>query len=340
MLYLLLGWLNGYFFCGFVETGFYKRDPLRGPGDFKNGGILGVPNASGPITDAEERKRKLNSELANGRLAMMAIIGLFFQDGLTGSAWGDWASYTASPLRATQSSGGMHAKRGMFKGRAAQLAVCAESVSITEASPSGLQAVEFDMTKQFGVTAPTGRPGEKIWDPAGLARNIDATTFQQYRAAELKHGRICMLALLGLIAQHSWKLPKFQEMPSGIAAAASNLPSAAALGLIFMICGIIEFNSSDDGREPGDYGDPFEIIDLAGFNPEQPDELALWKNRELNHCRLAMVGFFGAVMAEYATGLDAVEQWGSAKAAWNRTTVILSFPEGDVPPLNSFIGNM
>ena len=26
--------------------------------------------------------------MANGRLAMMAIIGMFFQDGLTGSAWG------------------------------------------------------------------------------------------------------------------------------------------------------------------------------------------------------------------------------------------------------------
>merc|ERR1719411_1983592 len=31
---------------------------------------------------------------------MMAIIGMFFQDGLTGSAWGDWANYTDSPLRA------------------------------------------------------------------------------------------------------------------------------------------------------------------------------------------------------------------------------------------------
>lgn len=40
-----------------------------------------------------------NAELANGRLAMMAIIGMFVQDGLTGSAWGDWALYTASPLR-------------------------------------------------------------------------------------------------------------------------------------------------------------------------------------------------------------------------------------------------
>jgi len=44
------------------------------------------------------RTRELNAELANGRLAMVAIIGVFFQDfGLT---WGDWGPYTASPLRA------------------------------------------------------------------------------------------------------------------------------------------------------------------------------------------------------------------------------------------------
>ena len=51
-------------------------------------------------SDPDQKTKKLNAELANGRLAMMAIIGMFFQDGLTGSAWGDWASYTASPLRA------------------------------------------------------------------------------------------------------------------------------------------------------------------------------------------------------------------------------------------------
>merc|ERR1711997_666597 len=54
--------------------------------------------------DPEVLKKKLNAELANGRLAMMAIIGMFFQDGLTGSAWGDWANYTDSPLRARNST--------------------------------------------------------------------------------------------------------------------------------------------------------------------------------------------------------------------------------------------
>merc|ERR1712217_776718 len=63
----------------------------RAPGDFG----FKVLTSSDPA----EKTKKLNAEIANGRLAMMAIIGMFFQDGLTGSAWGDWALYTASPLR-------------------------------------------------------------------------------------------------------------------------------------------------------------------------------------------------------------------------------------------------
>merc|ERR1719330_200337 len=58
--------------------------------------------------------KKLSAEIANGRLAMMAIIGMFFQDGLTGSAWGDWALYTDSPLRAFESELGVQAPVGFW----------------------------------------------------------------------------------------------------------------------------------------------------------------------------------------------------------------------------------
>merc|ERR1712050_741759 len=57
---------------------------------------------------------KLAAEIANGRLAMMAIIGMFFQDGLTGSAWGDWSNYTASPLRAFEEELGVQAPVGFW----------------------------------------------------------------------------------------------------------------------------------------------------------------------------------------------------------------------------------
>jgi len=92
------GWLQIFLFCGVLDTGYFRYDDSRAPGDYENGGILGVPNGS-TYPAGETKTRKLNAEIANGRLAMMAIIGMFFQDGLTGSAWGDWALYTASPLR-------------------------------------------------------------------------------------------------------------------------------------------------------------------------------------------------------------------------------------------------
>merc|ERR1711904_759089 len=64
--------------------------------------------------DPDNRKKRLNAELANGRLAMVAIIGMFFQDGLTGSARGDWSLYTASPLRAFESELGVQDPVGFW----------------------------------------------------------------------------------------------------------------------------------------------------------------------------------------------------------------------------------
>merc|ERR1711988_238172 len=81
----------------------------------------GTPGAKGDFgfkvltsSDPAEKTKKLSAELANGRLAMMAIIGMFFQDGLTGSAWGDWALYTASPLRAFENELGVQAPVGFW----------------------------------------------------------------------------------------------------------------------------------------------------------------------------------------------------------------------------------
>ena len=54
--------------------------------------------------DPEQKQEKRAAELANGRSVMMATFGRFFQDGLIGSAWGDWANYADSPLRAVDLS--------------------------------------------------------------------------------------------------------------------------------------------------------------------------------------------------------------------------------------------
>jgi len=108
-----VGWMQIILFLGLIEKGLYTYDPTRAPGDFERGGVLGVPNGSS-MMDGPDKTKKLNSELANGRLAMMAIIGMFYQDGLTGSAWGDWANYVDSPLRAFENELGVQAPVGYF----------------------------------------------------------------------------------------------------------------------------------------------------------------------------------------------------------------------------------
>merc|ERR1711933_634338 len=100
-----LGWVQIFAYCAFCE---YSGGADRGdaPGDF-GWKVL-------TSDDPEELNKKLSAEIANGRLAMMAIIGMFFQDGLTGSAWGDWANYTDSPLRAFESELGVQDPVGFW----------------------------------------------------------------------------------------------------------------------------------------------------------------------------------------------------------------------------------
>merc|ERR1719450_1475669 len=102
-----LGWAQIVAYFGFCEfSGGFEDYKSGTPGDY---GFKVLTSA-----DMTERTKKLAAEIANGRLAMMAIMGMFFQDGLTGSAWGDWALYTGSPLRAFENELGVQAPLGFF----------------------------------------------------------------------------------------------------------------------------------------------------------------------------------------------------------------------------------
>merc|ERR1719225_1835380 len=102
-----LGWLQIVIYGGLCEaSGWNQRG--EAPGDFQWKPPLLATD------DPELKTKRLNAELANGRLAMMAIIGMFFQDGFTGSAWGDWSNYTDSPLRAFENELGVQAPVGFF----------------------------------------------------------------------------------------------------------------------------------------------------------------------------------------------------------------------------------
>merc|ERR1711972_772901 len=106
------GWLQIVAYCLYCEAtgnfGYNADQSEIEPGDCG----WKPPLLSGGST--EKRNTRLSAELANGRLAMMAIIGCFFQDGLTGSAWGDWANYVESPLRAFENELGVQAPTGFW----------------------------------------------------------------------------------------------------------------------------------------------------------------------------------------------------------------------------------
>merc|ERR1711966_303887 len=107
-----IGWMQIIAFVGIVEITNLGREPTGTIGDYGYGS-LGIPYGK-KIEDPELKAKKLNAEIANGRLAMFAIIGMFFQDGLTGSAWGDWANFAASPLRAFEDETGVQPPVGYW----------------------------------------------------------------------------------------------------------------------------------------------------------------------------------------------------------------------------------
>ena len=90
------GWMQWIAFTGMLELYGARQDPSNPPGKLQGAdeaygpmtfGNLGAPSLWGAssLTDPEKKKRGLNSELANGRLAMMAITGMMFQNGYLGS---------------------------------------------------------------------------------------------------------------------------------------------------------------------------------------------------------------------------------------------------------------
>eukprot|EP00929_Paragymnodinium_shiwhaense_P018469 TRINITY_DN1291_c0_g2_i1.p1 TRINITY_DN1291_c0_g2~~TRINITY_DN1291_c0_g2_i1.p1 ORF type:complete len:293 (-),score=83.51 TRINITY_DN1291_c0_g2_i1:189-1001(-) len=152
----------------------------------------------------------------------------------------------------------------------------------------------FDPAKQVGVTLPL-----MYFDPAGFSKVGDREGFYNLRCAELKHGRVAMMASLGMVAQHFLKLPGFGDVPAG-AQAAITPPGTFGLVLVAAAAGAVETQlwAQDPSKEPGDFGDP------AGIGQYYLE----WRNRELNNGRFAMIAFFAIVIAELASGKDGVDQ--------------------------------
>merc|ERR1712151_806003 len=138
-------------------------------------------------------------------------------------------------------------------------------------------------------------------DPAGLSENGDVAAF---RRAELKHGRVCMQASLGIIVAENYH-PIFDAWGDGpfVGAVATHFTSTAAKNFwpaFWIMAAGLEFATTFaeyDGKDEADYG-----FDPLNLKPDDPEALLELQNKELNNGRLAMVGAAGLIAQELVTG--------------------------------------
>jgi light-harvesting complex I chlorophyll a/b binding protein 1 len=138
--------------------------------------------------------------------------------------------------------------------------------------------------------------------------------FARWRAVEIKHGRIAMMATTGYIAQSCFRFGgylstsaniKFADVPNGIKGLAAVPPLGLAQILLFiglMECGTWRFyegswpGSVPAGKAPGDVAGEFWV------RYTDPAEKKSKLNIELNNGRAAMMGITGMLMHDHLTG--------------------------------------
>merc|ERR1711933_646813 len=129
--------------------------------------------------------------------------------------------------------------------------------------------------------------GSKVGDEEG---------FRNLRTAELKHGRVAMMAALGFVAQQYIKLPGFEGVPAGVGAL-TTAPGTYGFAALFLIAGGLELAvwTQDPKKEVGNFGDPVGLSNIFGYDEDI-------RHKELNNGRMAMFAAIGILSAELVTG--------------------------------------
>merc|ERR1719386_595616 len=228
----------------------------------KNAGDFGDPAGLNQYTEDMRMK-----ELNNGRMAMISVLGIFGAELATGKD--ALTQFSALPSRS----------------EASRVTMFAEA-----------QAATFQPADQLGAMAPLG-----YFDPLGFAKVGDEAGFKNLRAAEIKHGRVAMMASVGAVAQSLFRFPGYEDVKGTFTAAVgSDASIPGGLAMIFVLSGALEqVWKEQPGKNAGDFGDP------AGLN-QYTEEMRM---KELNNGRMAMISVLGIFGAELATGKDALTQF-------------------------------
>eukprot|EP00747_Dinoflagellata_sp_TGD_P146464 gnl/TRDRNA2_/TRDRNA2_176696_c0_seq6.p1 gnl/TRDRNA2_/TRDRNA2_176696_c0~~gnl/TRDRNA2_/TRDRNA2_176696_c0_seq6.p1 ORF type:complete len:310 (+),score=78.61 gnl/TRDRNA2_/TRDRNA2_176696_c0_seq6:76-1005(+) len=171
-----------------------------------------------------------------------------------------------------------------------------------------LAEVEYKESLMSGVTAPLG-----YFDPLGFSSDCSAGKFLFYREVELKHGRVGMLASLGIIVGEQYH-PLFGgniDSPAAFAFQETPLqqfwPAVVAAIAIPEVYSTFAFQDPGAGKgeqwamrtdlQPGNLG-----YDPLGLKPVDPTQFQIMQTRELNNGRLAMLAAAGMLAQELASG--------------------------------------
>jgi Chlorophyll A-B binding protein len=154
------------------------------------------------------------------------------------------------------------------------------------------------------------------FDPLGVATDEN---FARLREAELKHGRVAMLAMTQVISIPFCKSVDWipHDFPETIVYSVQNLASTDALRVL-ATCAFLElfvFVQRDPKDMPGDYGTGY-----LGLRDKAANEENLVV--ELENGRLAMIGFVGFLVSDYLMkGQSWLEQWLSLLQRWIVPTI-------------------
>jgi hypothetical protein len=162
----------------------------------------------------------------------------------------------------------------------------------------------------YGLTEGMVAPVEGLFDPWKLSAQATEGELLFFREAELKHGRVCMLASLGFYAEKFH--PFFGQWDGPAIQAPVQTEVLAFWPVLFVVLGIpeieslkrIDYNAPSagftpqlkKGLEPGAIG-----WDPLGIKPTDPDDYMVRKNQELLHGRLGMIAAAGMIAQETLT---------------------------------------
>lgn len=153
-----------------------------------------------------------------------------------------------------------------------------------------------------------GGPGfGDTWDPLGLSTNASAEQLIRWRAVEVKHGRVCMLACAGWWANAQGYHPvgdagARSELSDDPIIALQQMPMAGMWQLVFTIMvleWLFEYVCKPPANRPWDIFGWEELLTEEGQYEADYIEAQL---QETNNGRLAMIGILGLIGTEIGSG--------------------------------------